>query len=581
MGTSGSMYLIDAHALIYQMFHAIPAMNAPDGRPTNALFGVTRDLLWLHQEVKPDYLFCAFDLPGPTFRDAIFADYKKNRPAPPDDLTPQIPFIKDVLTAMNLPVLTAVNFEADDVLATLAKAGEARGLDVFICTSDKDCRQLISDKVKIYNLRKRTAVDRDELFKIWGVKPEQVVDFQTLVGDSIDNVPGVTGIGEKTAAKLLQQYGTLDNLVAHADEIKQAKLKENLKAAVASGHLEKSRTLVRLDTHVPIEIDWEGWRRREWDSPRLLELLQGFGFRSFSSQVRDTMKGDGAPKNGEMPAIRGAPPRKAKPSVPAARDLFSSIEENADAEPPAVVVADNWNATYHLVDTPEKWQAFLGELKKQPRFAFDLETTGLDPIQASIVGLAFSWKSGEGWYLPLMAPAADQRLDSADVLKELRPLFANPSIAKVNQNIKYDVLALRAAGVEVHGIAGDSMIAHYLLQPGGRAHNLDDLTRDYFGHQNISITELIGKGKSQKTMDTVPTATVCNYAAEDADAAWRLCEQLEADVDRENLRTLYSDVEIPLIEVLAEMEYNGIRLDLPFLKNLSEEMEKQLEIIEK
>src|SRR5580704_5236356 len=228
MNTPGSVYLIDAHALIYQMFHAIPHMNAPDGRPTNALFGVTRDLLWLHEEVKPEYLLCAFDLPGPTFRDEIYPEYKKNRPPAPVDLHPQVPLIHDVLTAMNLPILSAPGFEADDVMATVSKEAERRGLDVFICTSDKDCRQLIDDRIRIYSLRKREIFDRDSLNKVWGVKPEQVVDFQTLVGDSVDNVPGVPGVGEKTAAKLLQQYETLDNLVAHLDEIKQAKLKENL-----------------------------------------------------------------------------------------------------------------------------------------------------------------------------------------------------------------------------------------------------------------------------------------------------------------------------------------------------------------
>ncbi len=288
------MYLIDAHALIYQMFHAIPPMNASDGRPTNALFGVTRDLLWLHEEVRPDYLLCAFDLPGPTFREAIYPEYKQNRPSAPVDLGPQIPMIQEVLQAMNLPVLSKPSFEADDVIATVAKAGERRGIDVFICTSDKDCRQLIDDRIRVYSLRKREAIDREALLKIWGIKPEQVVDFQTLMGDSIDNVPGVPGVGEKTAAKLLQQYETLDNLVAHVEEIKQAKLKENLKHAIESGNLEKSRRLVRLDVDVPLEIDWEGWRRRAWDAPRLLSLFEGFGFRSYAAKVRTGMQTNGA-----------------------------------------------------------------------------------------------------------------------------------------------------------------------------------------------------------------------------------------------------------------------------------------------
>ena len=558
MDFSGSMYLIDAHALIYQMFHAIPAMNAPDGRPTNAVFGFTRDLLWLHQEVQPDYLCAAFDLPGPTFRDAIYPEYKQNRPPAPNDLIPQVAFIQDVMRAMNLPVLSVETFEADDVLATVARAGEARGLNVNICTSDKDVRQLLSDHIKVYNLRKREILDRDGLFKIWGVTPEQVVDFQTLVGDSVDNVPGVAGVGEKTAAKLLQQYGTLDNLVAHVDEIKQGKLKENLKAAIAAGDLEKSRSLVRLEVNVPLPIDWDAWKRREWDGPKLLDLMQGFGFRSFANQVRGFSKA----------------PVAAKSSVP---DLFSQITD--EPSPPPKV--DGWKTDYKLVDTPAKWNDFLGLLKEQKRFAFDLETTGLDPMQDAIVGLAFSWKAEEGWYLPLKAPPGDQHLDAADVLNALRPIFEDPATAKVNQNIKFDLLMLRANGMNVAGVAGDSMIAHYLLSPGARSHGLDDLTRDLLGHQNISITELIGKGKNQKTMDQIPAEKVCAYAAEDADAAWRLVERLEADLAREKLTPIYEKLEIPLIEVLVELEFNGIRLDSSFLAGLSVEMDSQLTRIEK
>jgi DNA polymerase-1 len=581
----GSVYLIDAHALIYQMFHAIPAMNAPDGRPTNALFGVTRDLFWIHEEVRPTYLLCAFDMPAPTFRDAIYPDYKKHRPAPPDDLRPQVGFVKEVLTAMNLPVLGVNGYEADDVMATVAGAGDARGLDVYICTSDKDCRQLISDRVRILNLRKREAVDRTTLMGIWGVTPEQVVDFQALVGDSVDNVPGVPGVGEKTAAKLLQQYGTLDNLVAHADEIKQAKLKENLKAAIASGALEKSRSLVRLEINVPMPLDWENWRRHEWDAPRLLELMQGFGFRRFADQVRAGMKTAGAAKNATLLATVAAADVGARTVSGSTGDgdLFSGIADAGSdfefgANAPA---ADGWDATYTLVDTPKAWKSFLAQLKKQKRFAVDLETTGLDPLRSEIVGLSFSWQKGEGYYVPVLAPTGDQRLDTNEVLDALRPILESPKIAKVNQNIKYDELSFRAHGVTLRGVAGDPMIAHYLLHAGERSHNLDDLTRNYFGHDNISITELIGKGKHQKTMDQVPTKQVCDYAAEDADAAWRLTETLEPQLEGEGLRTLYDELEIPLIEVLAELEFNGIRLDVPFLKELSEEMTEQLARIER
>jgi DNA polymerase-1 len=577
----GSVYLIDAHALIFQMFHAIPAMNAPDGRPTNALFGVTRDLLWIHDEVKPDYLLCAFDMPGPTFRDAISADYKKHRPPPPDDLVPQVALVKELLEAMDLPVLGVPGYEADDVMATVAIEGAKRGLEVYICTSDKDCRQLIGDRVRIYNLRKREAMHGAGLMAVWGVTPEQVVDFQTLVGDSVDNVAGVPGIGEKTAAKLLQQYGTLDNLVAHVEEIKQPKMKENLKASIASGSLEQSRQLVRLDQNVPMKLDWEAWRRHDFNGPRLVELLQGLGFHRFTNQVRATLKAAGAAKNAALLATVAAAdeaPRRAPAAT--GSNLFSGIDE-ADFAFGANAPNDGWNATYTLVDTPKEFKAFLDNLKKQKRFAVDLETTSLDPLRCEIVGLAFSWKAGEAWYLPLLAPADNPRLDTAETLAAVAPIFADPKVAKVNQNIKYDLLALRSRGIELRGVAGDSMVAHYLLDPGERSHNLDELTRKYFGHENITIAELIGKGKSQATMDQVPTKQVCRYAGEDADAAWRLAEHLEPELEKEGLRKLYDDLEIPLIDVLAEIEFNGIRLDVPFLKELSVQMEAQLARIEK
>ena len=586
MPDSPTLYLIDTHALIYQMFHAVPPMSAPDGRPTNAVFGVTRDLINIHEEVKPTYLLCTFDLPGPTFRDAIFPDYKKDRPPPPPDLAAQVPIIKSVLEAMDLPVLSLPNFEADDVMATVATAASARGIDVWICTSDKDCRQLIDDRVRLFNLRKKTTMDRAALLEDWGIAPEQAVDFQALVGDSVDNVPGVVGVGAKTAAKLLQQYGTLDNLVAHADEIKQPKMRENLKKAISTGDLERSRTLVRLDTKAPMVLDWEAWYRKPWDGQKLQAMFEELGFRGFAGRVRGSMKAAGQARNVEMLADIGVTPKaKAKPTGPQG-DLFAGLDddfEDRPTEPPFSTTAppaDTWQTDYKLVDSPETWADLLAHLKAQPRFAFDLETTGLDPLQCDIVGWAFSWKETEGWYVPVRAPEADRKLDPAMILAMLKPLLEDRDIAKVNQNIKYDQLVLKAHGVELAGVTGDSMVAHYLLNSGDRSHGLDELTRKYFGHENISITELIGKGKNQKRMDQVPTEKVCAYAAEDADAAWRLVNLFEPDLERWGVRAIYDTLEIPLIAVLADLEATGIRLDVPFLKRLSVDMAGRLAKLE-
>ncbi len=583
---SGTLYLVDAHTLIFQVFHAIRGMTSPSGLPTNALFGFARDLLFL-RGLRPDYLVCAFDRAEPTFRSAIYTDYKAHREEIPNDLQLQLPHIHRLLEAMNVPVVSVAGFEADDVLATLAAAAP-RGLDVYLCTSDKDCRQLIDDRVRLYSLRKRQVFGRDELLADWGIKPEQVVDLQTLVGDSVDNVPGVPGIGIKTAAKLLQDFGTLQNILANIDRVPGAKRQQSLRDSAAI--MERTRQLVRLDRNVPIQLDWDGWRLRDLDASRLRQLFQEWGFHSLSQQFHEAERNN-APLQGELfPFGANAPDEADEPAVPAAK-------------------TDNWQADYHLVDSEDKFEAFYRRLSEQKRIAFDLETTSLSPLQAEIVGFAFSWHAGEAWYLPLRGPQGAAVLDPETTLARLRPILEDAGVAKVNQNIKYDLLVLRGHGVQPRGVAGDPMVADYLLHAGERSHGLEELSRRYLNHQVIPITDLIGK-KSRKTpqlsMDQVPTERVAVYSGEDADVAWRLCELLEAQLnslsggrqppesasiggltppaqgtDASPLRKLYDDVEIPLIEVLAELEYHGIRLDIPLLHRLSADMGQQLAAIEK
>lgn len=585
MADAPTMYLLDTHALIYQMFHAVPPMTAPDGRATNAVFGIVRDVLNILDEVRPTYLISAFDLPGPTFRNKLYDEYKAHRPEPPVDLAAQVPLVQEVLEAMNVACLSVPGFEADDVMATVATAAAARGIQVSLCTSDKDCRQVISDRVRMYNLRKKTVLDAAALYADWGVTPTQVVDFQSLVGDSVDNVPGVAGIGEKTAAKLLQEYGTLDNLVKHAEEIKQKKLKENLLAAIHSGDLERSRTLVRLVTDVPLDMNWDEWRVKPWDGPKLLPLFEQLGFRSYSNRVRSSMKSVGKAKNNALLEAIGVVAPASKSGMTQG-DLFAGTPEDVTpaefpfAEQPPAPPRPEWIATYTAIDTPEKWSVFLEQLRAQPRFSFDLETTGLDPLRSQIVGFAFCWKSGEAYYVPVRGPKDDAVLDPTMVLNDLRPLFESPTIQKVNQNIKFDRIALGAAGIALQGVAGDSMIAHYLLHAGERTHNLDELSEKFLLHENITIESLIGKGKHQKSMADVPVAKVCAYAAEDADVAWRLTEMFEPQLAPEGLRKIYDEIEVPLISVLGDMETTGVRLDVPFLKRLSSQMAERLAEVE-
>jgi DNA polymerase-1 len=592
---AGTVYLIDAHSLIFQVFHAIGAMTSPSGLPVNALFGFTRDLLTLRKR-RPDYLVCAFDRGEETFRHNLYTEYKAHRAPMPDDLVPQIPLIEQVLEALAIPVVGHPDYEADDILATLAKQAAARGYDVFLCTSDKDCRQLIDDRVRLYNLRKRQEFGRAELQADWGVTPEQVVDLQTLVGDSVDNVPGVPGIGVKTAAKLLQEFGSIENLLTNIDKVSGKKRQQELRDA--GPKIELSRKLVRLATNVPVEFDWEGWKPREPDAAKLVELFRKFGFRSLEAEFRQAGKpltptplpsgergwGEGAAEPDLFSGANGAGEDFPFGANAPTAGGNTQGELFADAAP------DNWKATYHLVDTQANFDAFLKDLRKQKRIAIDLETTDLDPRKAEIVGYAITWKPGEAWYLAVRGPEGSPLLDPDATREALRPILEDPKVAKVNQNIKYDLLVMRANGIELRGVAGDSMVADYLLHAGERSHNLEELARRYLQHQVIPITDLIGKKnrkQPQLRMDQVPTQRVAVYSGEDADVAWRLCGLLEPQLEAADkdgpppLRKLYDDLEIPLIEVLAELEFNGVRLDLPLLKKLSAQMAGQMAAIEK
>jgi DNA polymerase-1 len=543
--------------MIFQVFHAIPAMTGPKGMPTNAVFGFTGDLLRLRRR-NPDYLVCVFDAPGKTFRDDMYPEYKAHRAPMPDDLQLQIPLIQRLVQAMRLPIVQVPGVEADDAIATIARQAEERGIDVFICSADKDLRQMLTDRVKIYNLRKDTILDREGLRADWGVSPEQVIDMLALTGDSVDNVPGVPGIGIKTAQKLLQEYQSIDGIVAKLETMKAGKVRDNLRTHATT--LEMSRNLVRLKCDVDLSCDWDAWKLQPWDSEALLELFQECGFHRYAREVRE-----------ESP----------EPNKPATDGQLFGDLLSKEAEPETKQGAKPWEANYQLIDTPTKFSTFLQELCKQKRFAIDTETTSIDPTRADIVGIAICWKAGEAYYLAVRGPAGQPTLDPEHVVKKLKPILEDPAIAKINQNIKYDYLVFRRVGIVMNGIAGDSMIASYLLTSGERNHNLDELSTRYLEHQPIPITDLIGKGKNQRRMDEVDTAQVCHYSAEDADVAWRLCDILEPQLQANGLDVLYRDLELPLVAVLADLEYTGIKVDVPFLRRLSTEFAEQLTALEK
>ena len=543
-----TVYVIDAHSLIYQVFHALPEMTSPEGEPVGAVFGFARDVLYLLQQKRPDYLFCAFDMPGKTFRHALYDRYKIGRLAMPDDLVPQIGLIRSLIEALGVPALGVESFEADDVLATVARLAEELGARCVLVTGDKDCRQLITDRVAVYNIRKDQVFDAEALAADWGIRPDQVVDFQALVGDPVDNVPGVPLVGPKLARQLLEKYGTLEEVLDHADEVSGVKRRQNLIEGRQQALL--SRQLVRLDANVPVAIDWNAGRTGRIDPQRAHALFRRLGFRGFGQKVD---------------ALTGA-----------------AAGRSRQEQPPADV-------RYHLIETPEALAELAAELAKQPSFSLDTETKNISPDWATkvwprwsqIVGLSFAWKDDEAWYVPVRAPQGEPCLDPRAALETLRPVLEDPCIEKIGQNLKYEMIVLGCAGVRLAGVGFDTMVASYLLEAGQRNHSLDDLARRYLGHETIKIRELIGSGKQQKQMDEVPVRQVADYAGEDAVLPWRLRPILAEKLAESNLDTLFTELELPLIEVLAELETTGIRVDVARLEQLSRQYGDRIDALER
>ena len=528
-----TVFIVDSHSLIFQVFHAIGEMTSPQGEPVNAIFGFTRDLLFLLREKKPDYLFCAFDRPGPTFRHDIYPEYKADRGEMPDELSVQFPGIRQIAEAFQIPILEVDAFEADDILATVAHQADHLGAECFLVTSDKDCRQLITDRVKIYNIRKHTIYDAHHLNKDWGIRPNQVVDFQSLVGDSVDNVPGVARIGPKTATSLLQQYDSLEAIYSQIEEISGAK-KSYLEAGKEEALL--SRNLVRLAGDVPLDVDWSAAKVCAPNVEESLSLFHAFGFRSLTPHLH---------------------------------------ELNPEKESLTQKTCD-----YVCVDRLEKLQKLVAVWEQCEQLSIDVETTSLQPMQAEIVGYAISSETEHGYYVPVRGPDSRQTVDPEAALNCLKPLLERQSIAKVGQNLKYDLVVLRNAGIRVSGVAFDTMIASYLLEAGRRGHSLDALALHYLGIETIKIESLIGKGKDQRQMDEVGLSEITEYAAEDADIPLRLKPILQDRLLENQLDSLFEKLEMPLVAILADMEYHGIRVDIERLNDLSEQFGERLADLE-
>ncbi len=560
------IYLIDAFAIIYRAYFAFGSNQRynSQGLNTSATLGFTNSLLDILNNQKPDYIGVAFDPSGGTFRNEIFPAYKANREEMPEDIRKAIPYVKKIVEGFNIPIIEVKGYEADDVIGTLAKKAELEGLEVYMMTPDKDYAQLVTENIKIYR-----PANGGKPAEIWGVEevklkfevePIQVIDVLGMWGDSVDNIPGIPGIGEKTSKKLVQEFGSVEGLIENAHQLK-GKQKENVIAFAEQARLSKYLATIKLD--VPLEVTFEMLKAEEPNKEMLMEVFSELEFRTMADRVF-----------GEKIAVKAA--------VGTQLDLFENYSNEAKVEEKDEMVVPSEMKTYDasiqkytLVNSFTDWQKWVTVLAQQKSFCFDTETTGIDSHLAEIVGIAFCWKKNEAIYVNI--PKGEEQ----KYVNELQGVFANKTVEIIGQNLKYDINILKQYGISIKGKFFDTMIAHYLIEPDLK-HNMDYLSETYLSYQPISIETLIGKkGKNQLNMRDINPEEVSVYACEDADITFRLKEIFENELQKNNLQALFSELEMPLIHVLSDMEMTGIAIDVEALAKFSEELEVKVVDLEK
>jgi DNA polymerase-1 len=542
MNKSSRLFLIDGSALFYRSYFALirnPLTNSK-GENTGAIFGFANSLLKILSDEKPDYLAVVFDTKEPTFRHEKYKEYKATRQKMPEEMAAQYPRIMELVEAFEIPLFEKVGYEADDIIATLAKQAEKKGMETYVVTGDKDFLQLLSPLVKRYNIRSGKEVeilDDKTLVEHYELTPAQVVDYLALMGDSSDNIPGVRGVGEKTAKELIKQFSSLDAIYQNLEKISKKGLQEKLRTGKEDAYL--SRELVTINSQVPVELDLAKMKVEKISTAKVIPLFEELEFRSLLKQLGDL---------------------------------------SADTTAGAAGI-DKEKTNYLLVNSRQALTHLINQLKKTSFLVFDTETTGLDVFESRIVGISFCIKPYEAYYLPLNDPVSDFTAEEA--LRLLKEIFESGKIGKGGQNIKYDALMLYQHDIYLKNIRFDTMLADYLLNPGSRQHNLYAMAYAYLNYRMIPIEKLIGeKGKKQKSMADVPVAEVCQYTCEDADITYRLKELLEKELQKTGTDQLFTSLEIPLLSVLIEMEKNGVKIDVPFLGKMSRELEASLRELE-
>ncbi len=531
-----TFFLIDGSALAYRSYYAFirnPLINSK-GENVSAVFGFAKTLLNIIDSEKPDYFAVIFDTPEPTFRHEMYEDYKAQRAAMPEDMVEQLPRIRQLMSVLKIPLITKPGYEADDIIGTLAKKAQKSGLQTVIVSGDKDLLQLVSEGIRVYNPKRSGEesewLDAAAVKEKLGVRADEIIDYLALTGDSSDNIPGVKGVGPKGAKTLLKEFGSLDAILENIDKIRNQRVRSSLEISIDQARL--SRELVTLRCDLDLETDIERLLIGEPEPDKAVEFFQELEIQSLIDRYSERKK----------------------------------IETD-----------------YKLVATEAELNTLIKALREAKRFAFDTETTGVNPLEAELVGLSFCSQEGTAYYVPVKAPEESRTrpLAKDKVLSLIKPLFESKETEKCAHNAKYDILVLDREGVCVNNLVFDSMIASYLINPSLRQHNLDALSLSYFNIKKIPVTDLIGTGKKQITMERVPLAKVTAYACEDADMTWRLKIHLEKKLEEMHLRQLFEDVEIPLVYTLCEMEKSGIALDIPFLEEMSGKVSEKLSQLEK
>ena len=550
------LLLLDAYALIYRAYFAFinrPIRNSK-GLNTSAVYGFTKTLLDALKRFEPTHIAVAFDLSGPTFRTELFPEYKANREETPEDIRLAIPIIKELLQSLNITILQMKGFEADDIIGSMAKQAERQGFEVLMMTPDKDYGQLLSDNITVVKPGRSggeiETVTKELFCKEYGITaPDQFIDILALWGDKSDNIPGVPGIGEKTAAKLISQYGTIDAIIENIDKLSKAQ-KENILANKEQLFLARTLTTIKLD--IDLELHADELIRKEYDKPKLKAILEEMEFKSLLKELVEE------PKPVAPTAVQG--------------NLFGFDDTVKPAVQSDYLTIADKKVDYRVMANPDQRKELIETLSSAKEICFDTETTGLDPITSTLVGLSFAVKEGTAWYVPI--PSNQQEAQS--ILNEFKPIFENEGITKIGQNIKFDLLMLRAYGVTLNGYMFDTMLAHYLLEPDMR-HNMNYLAEQLLNYKPIEIEELIGKkGAGQLNMRSIPVDKISVYAAEDADITLQLKNILEPRLQNEGLTELYNEIEAPLVEVLAEMELTGVKIDSNSLNDFGKTLNAEL-----